>query len=513
MPRRYATFLTAVILLWPGVLVPGATAQSRGGDGKRLEVNLVEPSAESRIRQESQLPSQSAGAEYEGKTVRSIDIPGVREQDRNHLLQLLPQKVETPLDRDQVRDSIRVLYATGRFGDIQAEVAPSGEGVTLSFVTSPNFFVGAVDVEGAPSRPNANQIVNASKLQLGELYNREKLNRALENIRQLMQENGYYKARVTAESTSNSLNQQADVLFHVSPGSQAHVGEVKVSGTSSLSAIQVESLAHMNPGDRLTAVRVSDSLRRLRKKFQKQNRALAQVSIAEQTYHPDTNAVDFTFQLDPGPVVLIFAQGYRVSRGVLKREIPVYEENAVDDDLLNEGKRNLLDYMQTRGHFDASVDIRKESDPKTLRVIYQIDPGPLHKLALVEIAGNKDFLDTPKLKSYLQIQPAQRFLSHGRYSQTLLKSDVATLEGLYRSNGFREVHIETKVDDNYQGAPNKLAVHIHIDEGQRTRVAEVVLVGNEMVKSNELPELSTQKGQPYSEQDLASDRERILGYY
>ena len=511
--RRYATFLTAGILLWSAVLSSGVAAQSRGVDGIRLEGNLVEGNSDSRIRRGSQSPAQTASSGYEGKTVQSIDIPEVREHDRTHLLQLLPQKVGTPLDRDLVRDSIRVLYATGRFADIQAEVTPSGDDVKLSFVTSPNFFVGAVNVEGAPNRPNANQIVNASKLQLGELYNREKLNRALENIRQLMQENGYYKARITAETTSNGANQQVDVLFHVSPGSQAHVGVVKVIGTSSLSSSQVESLAHMNPGDRLTAVRVSDSLQRLRKKFQKQNRALAQASIAEQTYHPDTNAVDFTFQLDPGPVVLIFAQGFRISRGVLKRQIPVYEENAVDDDLLNEGKRNLLDYMQTRGHFDANVDIRKESDPKTLRVIYQIDPGPLHKLALVEIAGNKDFLDTAKLRSYLQIQPAQRFLSHGRYSQTLLKSDVATLEGLYRSNGFREVQIQTKVDDNYQGASNKLAVHIHIDEGARTRVAEVQLIGNDKVKSSELPELSTQKGQPYSEQDLASDRERVLGYY
>ena len=46
------------------------------------------------------------------------------------------------------------------------------------------------------------------------------------------------------------------------------------------------------------------------------------------------------------------------------------------------------------GHFDAEVDIRKENDAKTLRVIYQIDPGPLHKLVLVEITGNKEFLDT-----------------------------------------------------------------------------------------------------------------------
>jgi outer membrane protein assembly factor BamA len=67
-----------------------------------------------------------------------------------------------------VSESIRVLYATGRFADIQAEVTPSGAGVVVTFVTSVNFFIGAVDVEGAPTRPSANQIANASKFQLGK---------------------------------------------------------------------------------------------------------------------------------------------------------------------------------------------------------------------------------------------------------------------------------------------------------------------------------------------------------
>jgi outer membrane protein assembly complex protein YaeT len=456
----------------------------------------------------------SAGlSAYEGKVVRSIELPGVAESNREHILQLLPQKSGEPLDRTLVRDSIRALYATGLFSDIQAEVAPSGDGVTLSFPTSANFFVGGVDVEGAPARPNPNQILNASKFQLGELYTREKLDRALENIRQLMQEGGYYKARVTAESTANPATQQTDILFHISRGEQAHVGEVKVTGTSNLSAVEVQKIAHMNPGARITAARVSGSLQHLRKRFQKQNRALAQVSIAEQPYHPETNAVDFTFQIDPGPVVVIYARGYHISRGVLKREVPVYEENAVDDDLLNEGKRNLLDYLQTRGHFEAKVEIQKESDPKTLRVIYQIDPGPLHKLILVEISGNKNFLDTKKLRSYLQIEPATTFDSHGRYSETLLKSDVSTLEGLYRASGFREVKIQTKVEDNYHGGINKLAVHIYIDEGVRTLVGELHVVGSQKVAASQLPELSTQPGQPYSEQDLSNDRERILSYY
>lgn len=510
MPRRYATILTATLVLWFVGLSPEAMAQARQVLPETLNARLQQANASP--LQES-VPNQATSSEYEGKVVESVDLPGVSDADRNHLLQLVPQKAGAPLDRNRIRDSIRILYATGRFADIEAEVAPSGDGVKLTFVTSPNVFVGAVEVEGAPSRPSANQISNASKLQLGELYNREKLNRALENIRQLMQENGYYRARVTAESTSNLATQQVDVLFHISPGTQAHVANVKITGSSNLSPAEVRHLARMESGDRVTASRVSDSLQRLRKRFQKQNRALAQVSIAEQTYHPETNGVDFTFQIDPGPVVLISAEGYRVSRGTLKREIPVYEEDAVDDDLLNEGKQNLLNFLQTRGHFDASVEIRKVSDPKTLRVIYEIDPGPLHKLATIKITGNKEFLDTAKLRSYLQIQPASRFLSHGRFSNALLNSDVATLEGLYRSNGFRDVKIETHVDDNYEGTANKLAVEIHIEEGVRTRVGELHVVGNEKVKSVQLPELSTQPGQPYSEQDLASDRERILSYY
>jgi outer membrane protein insertion porin family len=462
---------------------------------------------------QSQQESPAGMAGYEGQVVHAIEIPGAVEQDRAHLLELLPQKTGEPLEHAHVSDSIRILYATGRFADIQAEVAPSGEGVVLTFTTTDNFFVGAVNVEGAPTRPNPNQIVNASKFQLGELYTREKLDRAVENIRQLMQEGGYYRARITAESTSNASTQQVDILFHVTAGGQAHVGEVKITGTSSLSSVEVQQIAHMSRGNHITSARVTGSLQRLRKRFQKQNRALAQVSIAEQNYHPETNAVDFTFQIDPGPVVVIYARGYHIGRGVLKREIPVYEENAVDDDLLNEGRTNLLDYLQTRGHFDAKVSVQKESDPNTMRVIYQIDPGPIHKLVKVEITGNKNFMDTKSLLSRMQIQPATRFLSHGRYSGDLLKGDVATIESLYRSNGYQQVQIQTNVDDNYRGADSQLAVHLHIEEGPQTRVGKLQVIGNQKIATSEFPEMTTEPGQAFSEQDMASDRERILNYY
>lgn len=524
MLRPYTPFLAMTVLCLTPVSRAGTVAgissvlRTPAGaarqEGSPPTQATTHPAAQDPAQEQSPRPVQApAISAYEGKLVQSIQLPAAPERDRAHLLQLVPQKVGQPLSRNQVRESIRVLYATGRFADIQAEVTPSAGGVKLSFVTLLNFFLGAVEVDGAPTRPSMNQINNASKLELGELYTLEKLDRGLQNIRQLMQENGYYRAQVTAESTSNPATQQVDVLFHITPGEAAHVGEVKVTGASGLSPAEVRSIAHMNYGDRITAARVNSSLQRLRKKFQKQRRVLAQVSSAQQQYRPETNAVDYTYQVDPGPKIEIIARGFHVSQRVLKKEIPVFEENALDEDLLNEGERNLLDYLQTRGHFDAKVDIQRESDPTTLRVIYQIDPGPVHKLALVEITGNKNFMDTAKLKTYMQIQPATRFLSHGRYSAALLKSDVAVLEGQYRANGFRQVKIQTKVEDDYQGEGSRLAVHVHIDEGVQTLVGELQIVGNQSIPRDEFQEVETEPGQPYSEQKLASDRERILNLY
>jgi len=447
---------------------------------------------------------------YAGRTVRSIELPGV--PDRDHLLEMLPQKSGQPLDGDQVRESIRILFATGRFADIQAEATSSGPDVLLTFTTALNFFVGAVDVEGAPSHPNPNQILNATKLQLGELYTADKLNRALQNVRQLMQENGYYRASVTAESSSDTATQQVNILFRISPGVPAHVGEVKLTGHSAFSEGQLQDVAKMHPGDRVAAARITNSLQRLRKKLQKQQRVLAQVSIAEQKYRPESNAVDFVYLIDPGPIVVLYTQGFHVGHSVLKREVPIYEENALDDDLLNEGQRNLLDYLQSRGYFSATVEVQKETHPDTVRIIYRIDPGPAHKFELIEITGNKYF-SRQMLRPRFQMQTSGKFLSRGRYSGALLKNDVANLQALYVSNGFREAKIQSMVEDNYHGAKNHIAVHIQIEEGPQTLVGAFHIAGNQKIDAKAFPELNTTEGQPYSEQNLANDRESILNYY
>ncbi len=453
---------------------------------------------------------------FQGASVEEIEFPEFSAaSDQKRLRTLVVQQVGQPLDRDRIRQSIQALYATGRFADIRAEAEPTADGaVKLDFITSPNYFVGDVQVEGNPDRPSVSQVINASKLQLGELFTRDHVDRALTDIKQLFEENGYYRTTVSETEMKHSDTQQIGIKFSIVAGPQAHIGEVSTTGSASYSASQIQEITHMHTGDPVTQQRVSNALDRLHKKYQKQNRWLAQVAISRHSYRAAANAVDYTFDIEPGPKVDIVTEGFAISRSVLKRNVPVYEENALDDDLLNEGRRNLLIYLQSRGYFDAKVQVKKTSatSGKEMRVIYDIDAGSRHKLVKIEISGNRYF-DTPVLRGFMRVQPAGRVLSHGVYNQGRLSDDVRSLEDLYRANGFEQVKITANVSDSYGGKANQLEVVLHVEEGPQTLVGILQIVGNTSKLDQPFPILNTLPNEPYSESLIADDRDIILNYY
>ena len=123
--------------------------------------------------------------------------------------------------------------------------------------------------------------------------------------------------------------------------------------------------------------------------------------------------------------------------------MPVYQELAVDRGLLVEGRRNLIEYFQAQGYFDADADF-VQTDPAPGRSVieYSITRGDRHVLARVNIPGNHYFTDDT-LRSRLSIEPATWLRYHsGRFSQSLLEKDRAAIEGLYKANGFRDAVVK-----------------------------------------------------------------------
>ena len=90
-------------------------------------------------------PALGGMAGYEGLIVQKIDFPDLPSANTTRLLELIPQKVGSPLEREQIRESIQALHATGRFADIQAEAERTPDGrVELMFRMRANFYVGEI---------------------------------------------------------------------------------------------------------------------------------------------------------------------------------------------------------------------------------------------------------------------------------------------------------------------------------------------------------------------------------
>lgn len=460
---------------------------------------------------------QNNFAKYEGLTVVVIRFPNlVVAADQQSFRQLIAQKENSALEPALVRQSIHQLFDSGRFADVRIEAEANGNGVALDIVTAPNYFVGQIRVESDLRRPTAGQVANASRLNLGELFTSDKLDLAVDNILHLMEENGYYRSSVSPEQERNETTQQTSVLFRITPGAQARVGQVTAKCDPGCSPNEVQKVAKLRPGDPVSLQRASAALERLRKQYQKQDRLLAQVSIADKTYRADANAVDYTLEIVPGPKVVILAEGFKIKRKVLRQNVPVFEENAVDEDLLNEGRRNLLNYLQTRGYFDAKIGMKKQSnsDQSQMQIVYVIDPGFRRKLVNVEIGGNHYF-PIDELRTRMQVQAASRFSPIGRYNEALLTADVRTLENLYRANGFRQVKITSKLIEDYNAHENEIAITLSIDEGPQTIVGSFEIVGNHAFSETQLRAgvIQTAVGQPFSEVYIAEDRDNLLNYY
>src|SRR5438046_10167957 len=114
----------------------------------------------------------------------------------------------------------------------------------------------------------------------------------------------------------------------------------------------------------------------------------------------------------------------------------------------------------------------------------------------------------------MQVQPAGRVLSHGRYSQGLLNADIRLHEeNPYRYNSFDQVKITPTVIDDYEGQANQLAIKLQVDEGPQTLVGRLNILGSNVALEDPMPPLNTSPGQGFSQTRIAEDREIILNYY
>ena len=112
------------------------------------------------------------------------------------------------------------------------------------------------------------------------------------------------------------------------------------------------------------------------------------------------------------------------------------------------------------------------------------------------------------------MEPATFTMRRGRYSEAFRKKDEENIANLYKSNGFRDVKVTSIVDRAVDGNTGQVGVTVQIEEGPQWIVDSVTLEGVEKGDREALEVgLASLAGQPFSEVNMATDRNHVLTWY
>jgi len=456
---------------------------------------------------------------YEGLPITNISFePAEQPLDASELHEILPLQMNRPLHIADVRASIDRLFATGRYADIQVAAQPYRNGVAIRFVTRNSWFVGSIFIGGRiSSPPNRGQLENATRLDLGQPYSESKLRDAQAGVARLLDANGLYRSNVTPSLEWDNAYQQVHIRFDIQTGHRAHfttpvlLGELKMDPQRVAAATKFRRWL-IHTWKPVTQTRVRQGVEGVRSLYEKAQRLEAKVTLESIKHDVDTNTAIPTLEIDAGPRIQVRTVGASVPERKLKRYIPIFQEHAVDHDLLVEGARNLRDYFQSQGYFDADVQFKQQQVSNDQASIdFQVNPGKRHKVVVLEVEGNHYFTTaTIRERMFLRRASLLQF-PHGRYSENLVRRDEDTITSLYQANGFRDVEVTHRIVDDYKGNAGDLAVFLMIKEGPQYFIERLEVDGIEHLdRAAIMGKLSSVEGQPFSDFNVAVDRDTIL---
>lgn len=429
-------------------------------------------------------------------------------------------KAGSPYRAEDIAEEIDRLFATGEFDDVRADAEIVGGDVRLTFVTTPQRYVASVSVRGRPSDPpNRGELASAQGLAVGSAFDDADVRGATDQMQQLLQANGLYEASIRPQAQIDESGRQVFLRFNVRHGKRARYSAPAIHGDTKLSLNTIVRatgwrIRFINRWRQVTESRTRYGIQGIVKKYQDEERLKARVEMESLDYDAKTRRVLPSLNVEAGPKVEVTTTEVKVSQRVLKRYLPIFQERAVDNDLLAEGARNLRDYFQSRGYFDAVVDFRTLMPENDLeRIEFAISRGPRYKLVSVQIIGNKYF-DEETIRERMYLEPASFYLRRGRYSEAFRKKDEQNIENLYRSNGFRDVRVTSEPIHQFRNKRDQLGVVIRVEEGMQWLVdgVEVQGIADEERLAFEA-NLASAVGQPFSEVSIAADRNYLLNYY
>src|SRR5947209_9016054 len=406
----------------------------------------------------AQLQPQAPQAAYEGQNVSAVSLIANPHRNLAPLVEVVTQKPGEPYSQAKIDASTQALQKAGHFPKVGVNVVPEVTGLRINFLLEPAYFLGVVDFPGVGKYFSYTRLLQLADLPDEDPYDPSRIPVAETALTNFFHRNGYFQAKIQAQPKIDDEHQLVSVSFAIEMGKQARIGSVNIEGPDnpetakllhSVGSLRARlSGGLLKRGKAYSPERIKAATSLMKSTLTGQKRLSASVHENPPEYHAETNRVEVSFKVEVGPVVKVQVAGAKLSkipllaRRKMKTLIPIYSEGTVDQELIDEGQRNLVEFFQKKGFSDVKVTAKLDQEPNQILVQYQIDRGQKHKVGRVLFQGNynipqKDLLGQVLVKK-------SHIWTHGSVSQKLLKQSADNMKALYRDRGYEDVKITSQ---------------------------------------------------------------------
>jgi outer membrane protein insertion porin family len=463
-----------VLALLAAVLLPAPPARAQDGDAPVI--------AEVRVEQEGQVVLDRL------------------------ITDLIETRVGDALSMRAVRETTTHLMSLNRFEDVQSFQEALPNGIRLRYVLVPIHAVDRVEFRGTPGLPE-DDLRRVLAERYGAVPSAARAEEAAQALRQVYTSRGYPTARITPRVEESHNPDRATLVFDVDAGPRSIIGRVDFDQLDQVDRTTFLAVPAVRQGQPYDADAIAGELQRyedsLRSRGYYEARALHSVQFAA-----DGTAI-VMIAVDRGPLVSVAFAGDPLPEAERERLVPVRTEGSADEDLLEDAARAIEAYLHGGGYSDAEAVYSRDERGGELTITFTVKRGRRHVVEAIRLDGNMAVTDA-ELQQLLQLKPGEPFV------QATLDTAAAGIRNVYRARGFTRATVQATAaqlpsgDASRAAEDQRVEIDVTIGEGPRTLVGDVGFDGNSVFTEGELRAMLMMKpGAPFSEVEVASDRDRI----
>ena len=395
--------------------------------------------------------------------VDDIQIRGLKQISPGMVFNYLPVTIGDTMDEARIRKAVRALFKTGFFRDVQLE--REGDVLIVTVDERPTIALITFDGNRAIKTEDLEEGLADAGFSEGEVFNRGKLDKVIQELRRQYYANGKYGAEVNYE-ISPIGEDAVEIAFQIEEGEAAKIKQIKIVGNTVYSDEELLNVFKLKKGnwlswfrkdDQYSKQKLSGDLETLRSWYQDYGYLNFSIDSAQVSISPDKESVYVTINISEGDSFIInkvllsgtlIIDPKELYGFVFTRKGDIFSRKMVEAT-----SKAISDRLGHEGYAFANVNPIPDVDEnsKTAELTYYIDPGQRVYVRRINFYGNRKTRDEVLRREMRQMEGG--WISTPKVERSKIR--------LKRTGYFEEAVVETPA---VPGTTDLVDVNFMVDE-------------------------------------------------